>query len=70
MELVWATQDFTILGQADPGFPILLWPFDGELRPGQSLHAGVFAARRARIQAVMAQHRASHVRLFQLFGSA
>ena len=26
MELVWATPDFTILGQADPGFPILLWP--------------------------------------------
>jgi len=26
MELVWATQDFTIQGQPYPGFPILLWP--------------------------------------------
>ena len=26
MELVWTTQDFTILGQPYPGFPILLWP--------------------------------------------
>jgi len=62
LSLCWREPDGIGMGHAgfhDPGpkrsrLPIVLWAFDGELRPGQSLPAGVFAARRHRIQAVMA----------------